>query len=96
MCIRDSLDTEFLTNFDLILGAEVCYSAPVAQELLSLMRRAFEAGVQHIMIADPGRPDFEENLPQCRDFCDFEILQLPGTANGKMTHLFSARTMASL
>ena len=83
------LDTEFLKDFDLIVGAEVCYSEEVGKEITSLIDRAFLTNLGHILIADPGRPDFQ-------DCCDYttqkhptEIFELPGSVNGKTTLLLS-------
>ena len=90
------LSADFLKNFDLIVGAEVCYSAEVAQDLLTMIRRGFQSGVEHIVIADPGRPDFEEGLSHCREFCAVELLELPGSKNGKTTQLLSAKRDTSL
>lgn len=85
--------SEDLKNFDLIIGAEVCYSEEVAIELSQMMERAFFAKVQQVMIADPGRPDFEEVLMQCRAFSKVELLELPGSRNGKTTQLLWAKNI---
>lgn len=82
--------SELLSEFDLIIGAEVCYSEEVSKDLFAMMGRAFESGVKKIVIADPGRPDFEENLTPCQSFCNVELKKLAGSVNGKFTHLFTA------
>ena len=89
------MNSNFLSHYDLIVGAEVCYSQDVAKALLEMMERGFQAGVEKIVIADPGRPDFEEELPQCRQFCEMEILELPGSINGKTTQLLKAKSLHS-
>jgi len=79
-------DTD-LKNTEIITGVEVCYSDIAATELASLITRASSFCVKQIFIADPGRPGFLEVL--CKTQFDYnrEIYQLPGTKNGKTTHL---------
>ena len=83
------LSSEFLKNFDVIVGAEVCYSQAVAEDLLAMMERAFASGVQKVIIADPGRPDFEEGLFRCQEFSKVVLKKLPGSPNGKTTTLLT-------
>ena len=56
------LTPDFLKDFDLIIGAEVCYSQEVVQDILVLTGNAFAGEVQKIIIADPGRPRFHRLL----------------------------------
>ncbi|MCK5883801.1 MAG: class I SAM-dependent methyltransferase [Bacteriovoracaceae bacterium] len=79
-----------LKEFDLIIGAEVCYSEQVAQDIISLIKRSFASGVSHILIADPGRPDFDDCIEYCGRNSTSQIIDLPGTVNGKVTKLLSA------
>jgi len=89
----NAIDIDFLKNFDVIVGVEVCYSQAVSEDLRRLMERAMEAGVGKVWIADPGRPDFEDHLLQCRSFCKVELNELPGTVNGRATTLLSATNL---
>lgn len=81
------LTIDYLNNFDVIIGAEVCYSEEVGKELIELIARAELAQVKHLYIADPGRPDFNEFIAKIKDKENYEIITLPGSINGKETKL---------
>ena len=89
------LDTDYLSNFSVIVGVEICYSEEVAQEIVEMIGRARKTNVSQILIADPGRPDFDT----CKDYCAAhfrtDVTQLPGSVNGKTTQLLSAHLGAS-
>lgn len=46
-----------------LFGSDVCFWDSMVEPLTKLVNRAFKAGVQRVVIADPGRPTFYE-------FCD--------------------------
>jgi predicted nicotinamide N-methyase len=81
------LNQEYIKDFDVILGAEVCYSEEVGKELLQLVERASAAGVRRILIADPGRPSFNDLYESCTRMPNTQMLELPGSVNGKQTKL---------
>ena len=76
-----------LSATQIITGVEVCYSDIAAAELTKLIARAYAFNVEQVFIADPGRPGFLENL--CKKEFGFskKNYKLPGTKNGKTTHL---------
>ena len=41
-----------------MLGADICYRHALISPLLGLVERALDAGVDQVLIADPGRPPF--------------------------------------
>ena len=86
----NQLTSSFLKSFDLIIGAEICYSEEVSQDIIKLIKRAFESNVNRIIIGDPGRPDFYDCHAYCTKQFKSELLQLPGSINGKATHVLSA------
>lgn len=83
----NALSTDFLSQFDMIIGAEVCYSDEVSVELTNMIQRAFEATVSHVIIADPGRPDFDDFYAFCKKRFTTTLTPLPGSPNGQQTHL---------
>ena len=85
------LKSDYLNNFDLIIGSEVCYSEEVAEDLTQLIDRSFSAGVKEILLADPGRPDFKDFMKKSRDLYQAEVKMLPGSVNGKETYLLSLK-----
>jgi len=86
----DDFKESFLNNFDLIIGAKVCYSEEIGGDIINLVQRAFEGKVKHVLIADPGRPDFQECHNYCTKRYKTELIELPGSVNGKTTKLLSA------
>ena len=85
----NELSLNFLNKFDLILGAEVCYSEEVSKDITALIKRSHRAKVKRFLIADPGRPDFFECYDSCCDDWNADLIKLPGTINGKETKLLS-------
>ena len=56
----DELSEEQLMNFDVIIGADICFWDSMVDCLKGLILRAIDAGIQSIFIADPGRSPFEK------------------------------------
>ncbi|MFH1488160.1 MAG: methyltransferase domain-containing protein [Pseudomonadota bacterium] len=54
------LRTRDLRAYDLILGADICFWDSMVNPLKNLINRALSAGVSAILLADPGRPPFQE------------------------------------
>ena len=55
----DQLTKAYLANFDLIVGADICFWDELAHTVFKLIKRAHTAGVGQIIIADPCRTPFE-------------------------------------
>ena len=83
------LSQKELENFDILIGAEICYDDEVADQILELSKRAFVADVKKILIVDPGRPDFKHLSTRCVALFQSKTLQLPGSVNGKTTNLLT-------
>src|SRR5437588_8010587 len=54
-----------LAAFDLIVGADICFWEELVDPLYQLVRHGVTVGVAEILIADPGRPPFDELCAQC-------------------------------
>ena len=85
----NELSLTFLKKFDLIIGAEVCYSEEVSKDITALIKRSHQATVDRFLMADPGRPNFFECYDSSFNDWNSELLSLPGTVNGKETKLLS-------
>ena len=83
------LTVEYLKDFDLVIGSEICYSEEVAKDLTKLIEKAMTAGVKKLILADPGRPDFKELMQNSIKSYKTVIEELPGSVNGKKTYLLS-------
>lgn len=47
-----------LKQFDLVLGADICFWDSMSTDLYNLTRRAKQAGDTRVVFTDPGRPPF--------------------------------------
>jgi predicted nicotinamide N-methyase len=66
---------------DMILAADICYEAPLAERVMAWLRGAHDAGA-HVLIGDPGRTYFpksglmqlaEYRVPTTRELEDIEV-----------------------
>ena len=70
----NQLSVEYLSQFDIILGADICFWDEMAEQLLRLIGRAKKAGVRQVLIADPCRPPFTDLSMNCEQ--KFENVEL--------------------
>lgn len=54
----EDVQTEHLTQFDMIIGADICFWDSLVKPVGDLIERALEAGVERVVLTDPGRPTF--------------------------------------
>ncbi|MBL6691009.1 MAG: methyltransferase domain-containing protein [Pseudomonadales bacterium] len=85
----NQLTVDYLKDFDVILGADICFWDDMTKQLYKLMGRARKAGVKQIMISDPCRPPFNELAAKCQDKLeDVELvekfLKRPVNASGEI------------
>jgi predicted nicotinamide N-methyase len=63
-----------LAVFDLIVGADICFWEELVDPLYQLVRRGVAAGVPEILVADPGRPPFDDLCARCVPQGDAAVL----------------------
>ncbi len=85
----NQLTVEYLSDFDVILGADICFWDEMTGQLYNLINRAKKAGVKQIMISDPCRPPFNDLAAKCvARFDDAEVvekfLKRPVNASGEI------------
>jgi predicted nicotinamide N-methyase len=68
------LTSQELAAFDLIVGADICFWEELVEPLYQLVRRSVAAGVPEILVADPGRPPFDDLCARCVPQGDAEVL----------------------
>ena len=61
------LTVSYLSSFDVIMGADICFWDQMADELFKLIKRSEKAGVRQVLIADPCRPPFSALASRCQD-----------------------------
>ncbi len=55
----DGLLGKHLESVDVMIGADICFWDTTVDSLIDLISRAFDKGVQLVVIADPGRATFD-------------------------------------
>lgn len=85
-CYFEKISSEQLSQYDVIIAADICFWDDLAATVYQLINRACEAGVGKIIIADPERPPFFDMAQRCVDQYYGELLQRtvdePGRASG--------------
>jgi len=67
------LTPQDLAAFDLIVGADICFWEELVDPLYQLVRQGVAVGVAEILVADPGRPPFDELCARCLQQGDAEV-----------------------
>lgn len=69
-----TLDQPTLGNFQLIVGADICFWDHLVDPIIQMISSALSAGSQRLLIADPGRPPFWLIADHCVENFGAEIL----------------------
>jgi len=92
------LTPQELAAFDLIVGADICFWEELVDPLYWLVRHGVAAGVAEILVADPGRPPFDELCARCVQQGDAEVLTwataTPVTESGRILRVVGAAEAA--
>ncbi|MBT4162331.1 MAG: class I SAM-dependent methyltransferase [Gammaproteobacteria bacterium] len=85
----NQLTVDYLSGFDVILGADICFWDEMSTELYNLIRRGKKAGIRQSMISDPCRPPFTALSEKCEEkFDNVEVvekfLKRPVNASGEI------------
>jgi predicted nicotinamide N-methyase len=72
-----------LAAFELMVGADICFWEELVDPLYHLVRQGVAAGVAEILVADPGRPPFDELCVRCLAQGDAEVLDWTTTTPTK-------------
>jgi predicted nicotinamide N-methyase len=68
------LTLQDLAGFELIVGAEICFGADLVDPVYQVVRSSVAAGVAAILVADPGRPPFDDLCARCVPQGDAAVL----------------------
>ncbi|MEE4659078.1 MAG: methyltransferase domain-containing protein [Halieaceae bacterium] len=63
----EKITTRQLEDIDLLIAADICFWDELVNPVFNLVKRAVNAGVGKIVIADPERPTFFEMAQRCQD-----------------------------
>ena len=70
----ESLSKAELKTYSTLIGTDICFWDELTEPLLKLITSALDAGVERILIADPGRPPFWDLVDQCINQLDAEVV----------------------
>jgi predicted nicotinamide N-methyase len=70
----ESLTQPELSTYGSIIAADICFWDEMIEPLYAFVCLALKAGVQRILIADPGRPPFWSLCDQCAESLDAQIV----------------------
>ena len=71
----ERLTTKQLSEFDMLIAADICFWDELAKPVSNLVGRAVKAGVKKIVIADPERAPFFTVAEHCMERHCAELLQ---------------------
>ncbi|WP_250460955.1 class I SAM-dependent methyltransferase [Microbulbifer litoralis] len=66
-CRYEKVSRADLAGFDAVIGTDICFWDKLENPLYNLTRRALQAGVQRVVLADPGRPPFRSLAERAED-----------------------------
>ena len=69
----NTLSSEELTQYQLMIGTDICFWDELTQPLFDLIERSLNAGVERIIFADPGRPPFWSLAELCVQKLDASV-----------------------
>lgn len=69
-----TLTASQLSQFDVIIGSDICFWDDMAETVFATIDRALDAGVKRIVISDPNRPPFIELAEACVEAHFAEVL----------------------
>lgn len=65
-CSYEKLTGKMLSEYDWVIGGDICFWDSLSKPLYNLVRRANKAGAR-VILSDPGRPPFTQMAEQCQD-----------------------------
>ena len=69
---KDLLHADFV-EVDTVVGSDICFWPELLKDLKQLIGRALNAGIEKIILADPGRPNFMELADFCKQHHKSEL-----------------------
>lgn len=70
----EKIPPKMLQGLDMVAGGDICFWDELVNPLYKFVRRAVQAGVGTILIADPGRPPFLKLAKRCRKHFDAQLM----------------------
>jgi predicted nicotinamide N-methyase len=72
----EKLTKKQLAEFDMLIAADICFWDELTEIVYKMIKRAIQAGVKKIVIADPGRQPFFDMAEKCEEIFFGEMTQV--------------------
>ncbi|MCO7224083.1 methyltransferase [Pleionea sp. CnH1-48] len=69
----EKLKGKELGEYNILIGADICFWDELTELLVKLIRRAMRNGVKRVIIADPGRSPFLDLVESCKSFAKVSV-----------------------
>ena len=66
----EQVTSKQLAEYDMVIGSDICFWDEMAKPLFNLIRRAEKAGVERVVLTDPGRQPFRDMAERCLEHYD--------------------------
>ncbi len=71
LCMRyEKITKAMLSEFDMLIASDICFWDEMTQSLVNLMERCYQAGIERVVMTDPGRQPFRDMARQCAERYD--------------------------
>lgn len=70
----EKLSTQQLSEFDMLIAADICFWDDLVNPVFNMVKRAVNAGVKQILIADPERSTFFDMAERCEKHYYAEVI----------------------
>lgn len=89
----EKLTSKDLSKIDEVIGSDICFWDELRDTLFDFVNRAFDAGVQRIVLADPGRSPFLELVDKVDELYKTDLYEWdtnkPVKADGYVVEIFN-------
>lgn len=66
-CRFEKMTVNKLSEFDMVIGSDICFWDDMTKALYNMISRAYKAGVKRVVVTDPGREPFREMAMKCHE-----------------------------
>ena len=66
----EKITKAMLGEFDMVIASDICFWDELTQPLIKLNRRCYQAGIERVVMTDPGREPFRQMAEACAQTYD--------------------------
>jgi len=66
----EKITKQMLSEYDMVIASDICFWDEMTKPLYHLIGRCYQAGVERVVMTDPGRQPFREMAELCIDKYD--------------------------